>query len=75
MEQFNVKLDENWVTPAAMAAEVGVDRSTVGKWISRNQIDYTVLAGALVRRHLVDRRTAPPSFIKGRPRNTAKKAN
>lgn len=75
MEQFNVKLDENWITPTALAAEQGVDPSTVSKWISRNQIHYTVLHGALVRRHLVDRRTAPQGFVKGRPRNAAKKAN
>ncbi len=59
MEQFNVKLDKNWITPAALADQLGVARSTVTNWIHRNQIDFIVLQGAQVRRHLVDARTAP----------------
>jgi len=59
----DIKLDENWVTPAALADELKVARSTVKNWIKRDQIDYIVLPGAIVRRHLVDKRTAPA--IKG----------
>lgn len=72
MEQKNVKLDENWVTPAALADELDVARSTVTSWIRRNQIDYTILSGALVRRHLVDRRTAPEKRLVGTPGKKAK---
>lgn len=55
----DVKLDANWVSPASLADALKVARSTVSNWIIRNQIDYIVLPGALVRRHLVDKRTAP----------------
>lgn len=72
MEQKNIKLDENWVTPAALADELGVVRSTVTNWIKRNQVDYYVLNGALIRRHLVDRRTAPGKRAVGKPPQKAK---
>lgn len=67
MERKNIKLDENWITPAALADELTVARSTVTSWIRRNQIDYIILSGALVRRHLVDRRTAPAKKVVGHP--------
>lgn len=72
MEQKNVKLDENWITPAALADELDVPRVTVSSWIRRNVIDYIVLPGALVRRHLVDRRTAPAKRSAGRPNKNSK---
>lgn len=72
MEQKNVKLDENWVTPAALADELDVARSTVTSWIRRNQIDYIVLSGAIVRRHMVDRRTAPEKRPVGTPPKNSK---
>lgn len=59
MEKKDIKLDENWTTPAALAKELGVARSTVSNWITRKQIDYYVLPGANTRRHMVDRRTVP----------------
>lgn len=59
IELKDVKLDQNWVTPNALAIELGVACSTVTSWIHRNQIDYIVLPGAVIRRHLVDKRTAP----------------
>lgn len=67
MEKKDITIDYNWVTPAALADELGVARSTVTNWISRDQIDYTVLTGAEIRRHLVDKRTAPGKRPIGRP--------
>lgn len=54
-----IHLDDNWTSPAALADELHIHRSTVSSWISRNQIDYVKLPGALTRAYLVDRRTAP----------------
>lgn len=73
MEKKKIKLDGNWITPAAHADELGVARSTVTNWIKRNQIDYYVLAGAVVRRHLVDRRTGPGKRPVGAPSKKLKK--
>lgn len=67
-----VKIDGNWTTPGALAEELGVARSTVSSWIQRNQIDYIVLPGAVMRRHLVDRRTAPALRPVGSPGKKAK---
>jgi hypothetical protein len=66
-ELKEVKLDENWLIPAALAAELGVARVTVSSWITRNKIDYVRLPGALTRGYLVDRRTAPAVQPVGRP--------
>jgi len=68
MERTNVTLDENWISPSALAKELEIAHTTVTSWINRNQIDYVVLPGALRRRHLVDRRTAPDKKPKGWPR-------
>lgn len=73
-ELHEIKLDENWITPAALADELQVARSAVTNWIKRNQIDYIELPGAMVRRHLVDRRTVPFFSGKGRPRNNSEKS-
>lgn len=62
------ELDSNWVTPAMLAAELNVARSTVSSWITREQIKYIVLPGAVHRRHLVDKRTAPIVQPVGRPK-------
>ena len=59
MERTGIIIDANWVTPAALADELAISRSTVKNWIKRNQIDYIVLPGAIICRHLVDKRTAP----------------
>lgn len=72
MEQKDIKLDENWITPSGLADELGVHRVTVNSWIRRNQIDYIVLPGALRQRHLVDRRTAPAKRAVGSPVKKAK---
>ena len=65
---MELKFDNNWVTPAALAKELGVARSTVSSWIFRNQITYKVLPGATHRRHVVDKRTAPIVRAAGRPK-------
>lgn len=70
MQQFNIKLDENWVSPSVLAAELGVEQSTVSGWIRRNQIDYIVFEGVERGKHLVDRRTAPGKRSKGQPRKS-----
>lgn len=75
MEQKNVRLDHNWITPSALAAELGIEISTVTNWIARNQIDFIVFPEVKRRKHLVDRRTAPGTSGKGRPRNNPEKAN
>lgn len=62
------ELDSNWVTPAALADEMDIPRSTVRSWISRNKITFVVLPGAKHRRHLVDKRTAPIPQPVGRPK-------
>jgi hypothetical protein len=62
------ELDSNWVTPAALAEEMGIPRSTVSSWISREQIKFIELPGAVHRRHLVDKRTAPIVQSVGRPK-------
>jgi len=62
------ELDSNWVTPAALAKEMGIPRSTISSWITREQIKYVVLPGADHRRHLVDKRTAPDLQPVGRPK-------
>jgi len=67
MQQFNIQLDENWITPSALADELDIARSTVSGWIRRDQIDYVILSGAKMRRHLVDRRTAPALRPVGAP--------
>jgi IS30 family transposase len=63
------ELDSNWVTPAMLAAELNVARSTVSSWIYRNQITFCKIEGANKRRYLVDRRTAPALKVVGRPSN------
>lgn len=68
MERKNVTLDHNWVTIKVLSGELGVHHSTVNGWIRRNQIDYLVLQGEIMRRHLVDRRTAPPVRPPGKPK-------
>jgi len=68
MERTNVTLDENWISPSALAKELEIAHTTVSSWITRNKIDYVVLPGALRRRYLVDRRTAPEKQPKGWPR-------
>lgn len=61
------ELDSNWVTPAALAKELGIPRSTVSSWISRNQIDFVELPGAVQKRYLVNRLKAPELKPVGRP--------
>lgn len=72
MEQFNVKLDENWVRPSVLARELEVVHSTVNNWIKRNKIDYFIFPGVLRGKHMVDRRTAPIKQAKGWPAKKAK---
>lgn len=67
-DNHTYQIDDNWITPAALADELGVVRSTVTNWIARNKISFVVLAGASHRRHLVDRRTAPLGGKAGRPK-------
>lgn len=67
MEQFNITLDENWISPTQLAKELEVVHSTVTNWIKRNKIDYYVLSGLARGKHRVDRRTAPMKQPKGRP--------
>jgi excisionase family DNA binding protein len=62
------ELDENWITPAALADLLGVGRSTVSSWITREKIRFILLPGATHRRHLVDKRTAPAPGKAGRPK-------
>jgi IS30 family transposase len=62
------ELDSNWVTPAALAKELGIPRSTISSWITRKQITFIELRGADHRRHLVDKRTAPELQPVGRPK-------
>jgi len=62
------ELDSNWVTPAALAEELGIPRSTISSWITRGQITFIKLPGAHHRRHLVDKRTAPIPASVGRPK-------
>ena len=62
------ELDSNWISPAALAEEMNIPRSTVSSWIRRDHIKYVLIPGAKHRRHLVDRRTAPLVQPVGRPR-------
>jgi len=61
------ELDSNWVTPAGLASELNIARSTVSSWIYRKQITFCVIQGANKRRYLVDRRTVPILKTVGRP--------
>ena len=70
MEQFNIQLDKNWVSPSVLAKELDIDTSTVTAWIRRNQIDYIVFAGLVRRKHMVDRRTAPGKRPIGAPKKS-----
>lgn len=65
MEQKNVTLDKNWVSPSVLARELGIVTSTVTNWIKRNQIDYIVFSELVRRKHLVDRRTSPGKRPRG----------
>lgn len=67
-----VILDDNWTTPAALADELGIDRSNVSSWITRNKIDYVRIPGALTRGYLVDKRTHPPVRFAGRATKKSK---
>lgn len=71
-ELKDVTLDNNWIAPSGLAAELGVARTTVSSWIDRNKIDYVCLPGVTWRRHLVDRRTHPPVRFAGRSSKKAK---
>lgn len=63
------QLDQNWITPAALAGRLGIPRSTVSSWIHRNRVSFIELPGATHKRYLVDTRTAPPTPLPaGRPR-------
>lgn len=61
------ELDSNWVTPAMLAAELNISRSTVSSWIYRKQIIYCEIKAANKRKYLVDRRTTPALRPAGRP--------
>jgi len=61
------ELDSNWVTPAMLAEELNVARSTVSSWIYRKQIIFCTIQSAKKRRYLVDRRTVPILKTVGRP--------
>ena len=61
------ELDSNWVTPAMLAAELNIARSTVSSWIYRKQITFCEIKNADKRRYLVDRRTTPALKPVGRP--------
>lgn len=61
------ELDNNWITPATLATELGIARSTVSSWIIRKQIGYVEIKLARKRRYLVDRRTTPAIQPVGRP--------
>lgn len=61
------ELDGNWITPATLAAELNIARSTVSSWISRKQIDFVEINKAAKRRYLVDRRSTPKLKPVGRP--------
>lgn len=63
-----MQIDHNWLTPSAMAKEAGVTREAVTNWIRRGKISFIELPGAIHRRHLVDRRTAPTPGKAGRPK-------
>jgi hypothetical protein len=61
------ELDSNWVTPAALAKELKIPRSTVSSWITRKQIDFVELPGAIQKRYLVNRLKTPEQKSVGRP--------
>jgi len=62
------KIDENWVTPAALARELSTSTEVITNWIARGRISFIELPSAKYRRHLVDRRTAPEVRKSGRPK-------
>jgi len=64
------ELDSNWVTPAALAKELKIPRSTVSSWITRKQIDFVELPGAIQKRYLVNRLKTPELKTVGRPLNS-----
>lgn len=64
------ELDSNWVTPAALAKELKIPRSTISSWITRKQIDFVELPGALQKRYLVNRLKTPALKPVGRPLNS-----
>ena len=61
------ELDSNWISPAMLASELGIARSTVSSWIYRKQITYCLIEAAKKRKYLVDRRTVPALRPAGRP--------
>lgn len=63
------ELDSNWITPATLARELDIARSTVSSWIYRKQISFCEIGSAQKRRYLVDRRTTPALKPVGRPSN------
>ena len=68
MLKTDVVLDHNWVTVTTLAGALGVHHSTVNNWISKDKIDYIILPNMIIRRYLVDQRTAPRVQPKGRPK-------
>jgi hypothetical protein len=64
------ELDSNWVTPAALAKELKIPRSTISSWIARKQIDFVELPGAVQKRYLVSRLNTPELKKVGRPINS-----
>ncbi len=64
------ELDSNWVTPAALAKELDIPRSTISSWITRKQIEFVELPGAIQKRYLVNRLNVPELKKVGRPLNS-----
>jgi predicted site-specific integrase-resolvase len=59
-----VTIDENWIPPGRLAAQLGLAPSTVSNWIARGQISYVQLPSVRLHKYLVDKRTVPATSRK-----------
>lgn len=64
------ELDNKWITPAGLAAELKIPLSTITTWINKGQIPKLELPGNnKKRRYMVDRTNVPIRRGPGRPWN------
>lgn len=62
------KLDDKWITPAGLSAEMDIPLSTITTWIKEKQIPVFELPGNnKKRRYLVDKTAVPVRRGPGRP--------
>lgn len=65
------QIDDKWITPAGLAAELKIPLSTITTWMNKGQIPKMPLPGnSRKRRFMVDRTNVPPRRPVGRPANS-----